>query len=513
MLVHDRCLYYFRLREITNEFGRVEFARFAANDGFQNSDVIKNFAIPYLQCDDVRSNGKLTISEGHLYFIKLRNTAHGVVEVFQWTKKSYWLELHSWQTPFREELADLGQWNIWSGRLVFVQTSGANANNQVRNQATEFDDFTKTTPAVDVAFWNEHNSGDFYVTPKSDVILVRYRDPITVYICANSRGLSASRPIGVESKWGVSATTGGTICFDKVSRWEESELQPSNWMACLPHDTELTTLSIPGTHDSHSTEYNVEIPFPLTIVSTIAETQRYEIGDQLNFGVRFLDLRVGEDKRMRHGRIQLRGKLADCLNVIQDFLRGHPSETVLVSVKWDHETITGSSVAQPDWFHGYVEDEWDWRNWPRTEEWPTLSSVRGKAILLRRYSGNCGQGNCGIDLSGVFGGQGKFSPGAWHQQDNGTNTAGSYDYRLELAKTELRKAMADPIDNKFMYFTNLAGIDGVSRAPVEYSNALNTPLTIYVNTLSAPQRLGVIMMDFMKDGISRSIYTKNVLSK
>ena len=93
----------------------------------------------------------------------------------------------------------------------------------------------------------------------------------------------------------------------------------ADWMARLPDDTPLDAIVIPGTHDS-ATQY-VQLAY-------FAKCQSLSIGEQLEAGFRYLDIRLGDaDKggvpRLMHGftnckRSLLGGKLyldavlADC---------------------------------------------------------------------------------------------------------------------------------------------------------------------------------------------------------
>jgi 1-phosphatidylinositol phosphodiesterase len=62
----------------------------------------------------------------------------------------------------------------------------------------------------------------------------------------------------------------------------EEFIPHSSWMRDIPDDTPVTTLTVPGTHDSCSTDG----PFGF------AKTQNLDLTDQLNAGIRFLEIRL-----------------------------------------------------------------------------------------------------------------------------------------------------------------------------------------------------------------------------
>ncbi|WP_228453080.1 hypothetical protein [Chryseobacterium sp. CH1] len=61
-------------------------------------------------------------------------------------------------------------------------------------------------------------------------------------------------------------------------------VQMNSWMAGLQDNISLSKISIPGTHDSGA---RIDAP----VVSGTAKTQDLSIAEQLNAGVRFLDIR------------------------------------------------------------------------------------------------------------------------------------------------------------------------------------------------------------------------------
>ncbi|MFK7799731.1 MAG: phosphatidylinositol-specific phospholipase C domain-containing protein, partial [Aureispira sp.] len=114
----------------------------------------------------------------------------------------------------------------------------------------------------------------------------------------------------------------------------------NNWMTNLPNSTKLSDLSIPGTHDSGASSkyirfYNPAQPF--------ANAQDKTIEDQLSYGVRFFDIRVGEmgswwnrSFSIVHGAIGYRITFPEVISKMKAFLAANPGEVIIVSLKIDN---------------------------------------------------------------------------------------------------------------------------------------------------------------------------------
>jgi hypothetical protein len=156
----------------------------------------------------------------------------------------------------------------------------------------------------------------------------------------------------------------------------------SSWMSALPDDLRLGAFSIPGSHDTmalHETVYNT------------AQTQELGLQEQLEAGVRFLDIRcrhVSDGCAIHHGQIYQKATLNDVLTAVSAFLLLNPSETILMSVKdreWTDEAVTRSFTAT---FHSYARAHPGLfaDNALLRDGAPELGSVRGRVVLIRRFS-------------------------------------------------------------------------------------------------------------------------------
>lgn len=158
------------------------------------------------------------------------------------------------------------------------------------------------------------------------------------------------------------------------------------WMSQLPSTLPLSALSIPGTHNSHTT-YRA-LPS--------VRCQLHPLSTQLENGIRFLDIRVQpvhatdiskKDLYLVHGAfpVSLTGPkyLAPLLETCYAFLRANPRESILISLKREGiGSSTDPHLAQILETHYITPNAEFWYTEPKM---PYLGAARGKLVLLRRY--------------------------------------------------------------------------------------------------------------------------------
>ncbi|HET6855662.1 MAG TPA: phosphatidylinositol-specific phospholipase C [Streptomyces sp.] len=150
-----------------------------------------------------------------------------------------------------------------------------------------------------------------------------------------------------------------------------------DWMAGIDDSTGLHRLTVPGTHDSGA---RVGGPW--------VACQNTSIAEQLNSGVRFLDVRcraTGDSFAIHHGAYYQNLMFGDILIACQDFLRARPSETVLMRVKQEYSEVADAEFRRI--FDLYL-DQKGWRPLFRIDSGlPTLGQARGKVVLLADNGG------------------------------------------------------------------------------------------------------------------------------
>lgn len=175
----------------------------------------------------------------------------------------------------------------------------------------------------------------------------------------------------------------------------------NNWMADLNDGTPITRIAIPGTHDSGAFE-KCRLP------STQAHAAERNIRNQLDIGVRALDIRCGQNTGVfsggdqeyyiYHGGIGFNTTIKSVVTTVTEFLADNKSEFVILILKQE----TGSvdiSVA----INGIINDANIYRQ-DRHKSWPTLGVLRKKVLILNRLNSN---------RTGGLKDQGHYDVGGW----------------------------------------------------------------------------------------------------
>ncbi len=185
------------------------------------------------------------------------------------------------------------------------------------------------------------------------------------------------------------------VCITAVKEWEKV-----NVLAKISDDAYLSELNIAGTHDS-ATAY--------VAMENAARCQNKTIKEQLNMGVRFLDIRLTK----KDNEFYLVHSLADCysdkektkrmpfsevLDVCKNFLKDNPKETLIISIKQDRGII--NRWFFPPFYDKYIKG--DESGWYLKNRVPTLGECRGKLVLMRRcrvWKSFCKTADGGLNFS------------------------------------------------------------------------------------------------------------------
>ncbi|KAF9887801.1 hypothetical protein FE257_009607 [Aspergillus nanangensis] len=157
------------------------------------------------------------------------------------------------------------------------------------------------------------------------------------------------------------------------------------WMRELKDDTLLSSLSIPGTHNSPT----------CYVAAPSVRCQAVGPREQLRNGVRFFDIRVQPQYPDNPARdelilvhsafpVSLTGNkyLRDLMREVNEFLDNNPSETLIISLKREGPgNHTDQQLSRIIHDH-YARPNSKWYTNPKI---PTLGEVRGKVVLLRRF--------------------------------------------------------------------------------------------------------------------------------
>ncbi|PYH99106.1 phosphatidylinositol phospholipase C [Aspergillus ellipticus CBS 707.79] len=249
------------------------------------------------------------------------------------------------------------------------------------------------------------------------------------------------------------------------------------WMGELRDDTVLSSLSIPGTHNS---------PTCHTAAPSV-RCQAVSPREQLRNGVRFFDIRVQpqypkdpskDDLILVHSvfPISLTGSkyFRGLMREVEEFLEDNPSETLIISLKREGPgNHTDEQLSQIIHDH-YAHPGSIWYTEPKI---PTLGEVRGKVVLVRRF-------NILEDLKGEHEGRGwGIDASGWADNcSNATCPSGQLCIQdfYEVLKTQI-------IDKKLEYVREHCERAGKTRYPFGVLSASSQiqGYPLYINFLSA----------------------------
>jgi hypothetical protein len=241
-----------------------------------------------------------------------------------------------------------------------------------------------------------------------------------------------------------------------------------NWLNEIRDDVRINHLAIPGTHDAASFVGN-------TVVPALTITQQFNIPEQLNSGVRVLDMRVahansigkfdilglgGENIFMCHGQVVFSDTLRRELELIGKWLDENPSEFVAMifqqqGLKFDiWSPMSPSGQRSTNMIAKVISDAFpeDRRFGPgdNANAWPTVGDLRGKVMVFSRL------------LHPV---PGTYDLSAWNQPGQDMKSA-VYD----ITAGGLKVAVQD----QFEKVTNCDLRDFVQKNPLTWREGMNT---------------------------------------
>lgn len=274
------------------------------------------------------------------------------------------------------------------------------------------------------------------------------------------------------------------------------------WMTPLADEASLAELSIPGTHDSAA----LYEPFN----SGTAKTQNLTIEQQLEAGIRFLDIRcrhLDDAFQIYHGPFDQQQSFDQVLATVSEFLDAHPKQTVIMSVK-EEFTAERTTRTFGQTFEAYVE--------PAPERWhlgaavPTVGDARGKIVLLRRFPSTTTP--LGIDGNSMWGDDKTFT-----MTSMDATVRVQDDYKVEtndskwMAITTLfAEAAAGEPSTWFVNFTSGFQLsNGIPNTP-RVATDINERLDEYLNA-TPTGRLGTVASDFTTESRIHLIIAHNQL--
>lgn len=285
----------------------------------------------------------------------------------------------------------------------------------------------------------------------------------------------------------------------------------TNWMQDIEDNRLVCKMSIPGTHDTGA----------YTGIAWV-KTQDKNIKEQLASGIRVFDIRLVRDGgvlKLCHGSAIFDVSfIPDVLRATAEFLRDHPSETVIMTLKRDHdkdndkglkyrEAVAQALVADPfvtPYIVGAFKPDF------------TLGDLRGKMLILSRegwYNTGSGRVPSWPDnrsfSSTIESVDGSYAP--LQVEDTYKTSSGN---KVNLVRQNLLKANAAFSSNAnewFITFSSTAGPLGAA-FPSTTTSQIDPKV---INILKGGDNLrtcGILLFNFAgwwDDGMTKSIIRLN----
>ncbi|MET9883714.1 phosphatidylinositol-specific phospholipase C [Streptomyces sp. NPDC006430] len=283
-------------------------------------------------------------------------------------------------------------------------------------------------------------------------------------------------------KWGVGvgAASAASLVLPSTAHAGSGSYNPSSWMSRLSDSTWLNHLTIPGTHDSWCTDPNN---------GTIwAQTQNWGVPEQLERGIRFLDIRCNglqgapNEFGIYHGSWYQKHRFQDVLNACRNFFRQYPKETVIMRVKNEGEGGQALDAVEFKRRFNYYLDNMGYRSMLWTApSWPKLGQVRGKVVVAADFENTWGILDWSSGENTYFKTQDKWSL-AWHAEKTG------FIYRHFDDAWRNQQS-----DKMYVNFTSYSG----GRVPQRNAEAIMPAVIKYLDDRKQERtHLGIVPMDF-----------------
>ncbi len=292
----------------------------------------------------------------------------------------------------------------------------------------------------------------------------------------------------------------------------------SDWMANIPNNTPISLLGIPGTHDT-ATYNQGDLAWGGWV-----KTQDRSILDQLERGIRFLDIRgrlIGETLAIHHGSVYLDMTFQDVIDTCRQFLQQHPTETILLNLgdEYEHDsTFTYHQIFLKYYTaNKYLDDTHTRELWDLGATIPTLGSVRGKIVLIRSFALDSPATGLGIEVGGgqnnaYYTHQFSTNPEQTLHIENlwtPDNCDTAYtDKANAIAANTGRKQFDRSPNNLYMTFTSATGGSvWCYKTPRNFADNINPWLVTALQPKLGP--VGIVAMDFPGDDVIGRIIDSN----
>ena len=283
---------------------------------------------------------------------------------------------------------------------------------------------------------------------------------------------------------GVLALASSILGFSSALKQKAQNTTYKSWMSEKLNDNDyIKDVNIPGTHDTISLR---------SIGDLAGKCQTLDLYDQLNIGVRFLDIRlqnVNDELKGIHGFIDQKISFASIVYTVESFLKENNREFIIMSIK-EEEKAKGGSKSFDALLKEYLKSDY-WRLDTSVPE--KVGEVRGKIVVMSRYSGS----TIGIPAYEGWNDNSTFNlPNNIHVQDN---------YKLkttEEKKNAIKTCLADTGDYALKINFLSGYLDG--GFPPSYAPSVANDINPWITgELKGVAKRGIVLYDFVTSSLMK----------
>lgn len=271
----------------------------------------------------------------------------------------------------------------------------------------------------------------------------------------------------------------------------------TDWMSKVSDDVNILDLSIPGTHDSGAQH---------SIADVAGKCQDLSISSQLEIGVRFLDLRlqlVNDEFRVVHSFVDQDLKFETVVKDLYSFIKNYSSEFLIISIKEDNSAVN-STISFDQALIKALKPYEDVFMLNESQLPKTLGEARSKIYILSRFSGDVG-------IPAYFG---------WNDDDSfildDLYIQDNYNISdIEEKKTDILNTIKYANHNPNKLVINFTSCYLDPGFPPTYAGTTALVINPWLNEEIGKNndKLGIMLIDFIDEELSKAIYMRNIVWK
>ena len=273
-----------------------------------------------------------------------------------------------------------------------------------------------------------------------------------------------------------------------------------DWMKNLNDSTSLTSISIPGSHDSGAFH---------SIGDLSGKCQDLAISDQLKAGARFFDIRLqqrNDELKVVHGIVDQALDFSKTLNDFETFLKENPTEGLIVSIKKESEAVNTTASFDESLKKALNSYSSIWDTSGKIPE--NVGKLRGKIFLISRYENN----SIGLDAyEGWLDPDSSATTNTFNIEKNDLHVQDYYKVKdIKNKQSEITDCFDYSAKNLDKLTLNFSSCYFLNSFPPTYAGGTAKIINNWLkDEIKNRKNLGIIVSDFVTSELCKNIYERN----